>query len=187
MRLLECTAIMAETYKDIQHPLHTPDTTAHEADMQGGHRTLHSNDPTQPRPGPCRAYHSPLMLSDPLDSSTSDTRSFDEDDMYRSDSDVETISLKRPCKAPASESDASLVCPESLTFFCFLHFIQDMEVHLQLERLEIGMGRAAAMLEASCHAEGIDPMSSLTDAECTASALLQPDGPPAEDVNRLDT
>ena len=49
------------------------------------------------------------------------------------------------------------------------------------------MGRAAAMLEALCHAEGIDPMSSLTDAECTTSALLQPDGPPSEDVNRLDT
>ena len=49
------------------------------------------------------------------------------------------------------------------------------------------MGRATAMLEALCHAEGIDLMSSSTDAECTASALLQPDGPPAEDVNRLDT
>ena len=171
---------MSDSYKDIHDSPHTPDTTAHEADMQGGHRTLHSNDPTQPWPGRHRAYHSPLMLSDPLDSPTSDTRSFDEDDMYGSDSDVETISLKRPCEAPATESDASLVCPESLTFFCFLHLIQDTEVHLQLERLEIGMGRAAAMLEASCHAEGIDPMSSSTDAECTASALLQPDGPPSD-------
>ena len=132
-------------------------------------------------------YHSPLMLSDPLDSPTSDTRTFDEDDMYRSDYDVDTISLKHPCIAPATESDASLVCPESLTSFCFLQLVQDMEVHLQLERFEIGMGRATAMLEALCHAEGIDPMSSSTDAECTASALLQPDGPPAEDVNRLDT
>ena len=128
MRLLECTVIMSNTYKVIQDSLHTPDTTAHEADMQGGHRTLHSNDPTQPGPGRCRVYHSPLMLSDPLNSPTSDTRSFDEDDMYRSDSDVETISLKRPCEALATESDESLVCPESLTFFCFLHFIQDMEV-----------------------------------------------------------
>ena len=187
MRLLERTVLMSDTYNNIQHSPHTPDTTAHEADMQGGHRTLHSNDPTQPWSGRRRAYHSPLMLSDPLDSPTSDTRSFDEDDMYGSDSDVETISLKRPCEAPATESDASLVCPESLTFFCFLHFIQDMEVHVQLEKLEMGMGRAAAMLEALCHAEGIDPMSSSTDAECTASALLQPDGPPSEDVRRLDT
>ena len=127
------------------------------------------------------------MHSDPLDSPTLDTRSFDEDDMYRSDSDVETISLKHPWEAPATESDASLVCPDLLTFFCFLHLIEDMEVHLQLERLEIGMGRAAVMLVALCDAEGIDLMSSLTDAECTTSALLQPDGPPSEDVNRLDT
>ena len=52
------------------------------------------------------------MLSDPLDSPTSDTRSLDEDDMYGSDSVVKTISLKRPCEAPATESDASLVCPD---------------------------------------------------------------------------
>ena len=49
------------------------------------------------------------------------------------------------------------------------------------------MGRATAMLEALCDAEGIDPMSSLTDAECTVFALLQPDGPPSENVDRLDT
>jgi len=178
---------MSDSSKGIQYSSHTPDATAHEVDIQGSQRTLHSNDPTQPWPVWCGAYHSPLMLSDPLDSPTSDTRSFDEDDMYGSDSDVETISLKCPCEAPATESDASLVCPDWLTFFCFLHFIQDMEVHLQLESLEIGMSRATAMLEALCNAEGIDPMSSSTEAECTVSALLQPDGPPSEDVDRLDT
>jgi hypothetical protein len=51
----------------------------------------------------------------------------------------------------------------------------------------IGMGRATAMLEALCHAEGIDPSSSLMEAECTVSALLLPDGPPSEDVDSLDT
>ena len=105
----------------IQDSPHTPDTTAHEADMQGGHRTLHSNDPTQLGPGRRRVYHSPLMLSDPLGSPTSDTRSFDEDDMYGSDSDVETISLKCPCEAPATESDASLVCLESLLLLLTFH------------------------------------------------------------------
>src|ERR1700761_7919749 len=114
------------------------------------------------------------MLSDPLDSPTSDTRSFDEDDMYGSDSDVETISLKHPCKAPTTGSDAPLVCPDWLTFFCFLHFIQDMEVHLQLERLEIDMGRAAAMVEALCNAEGIDPLVQLNRSRvycvCTTPA-----------------
>ena len=178
---------MSDSSKGIQYSSHTPDTTAHETDMQGDHRTLHINDLTQPRPVRHGAYHSPLMLSDPLDSPTSDTKSFGEDDMYGSDSDVETISLKPPCEVPATESDASLVCPDWLTLFCFLHLIQDMEVHLQLETLEIGMGRATAMLEALCHAEGIDPSSSSMEAECTVSALLLPDGPPSEDVDSLDT
>jgi hypothetical protein len=39
-------------------------------------------------------HPSPLMLSDPLESPSSDTMSFDEDDMYGSNSDVETISLR---------------------------------------------------------------------------------------------
>jgi hypothetical protein len=33
------------------------------------------------------------MLSEPLDSSSSDTKSFDEEDMYRSGSEIETVSL----------------------------------------------------------------------------------------------
>jgi hypothetical protein len=35
----------------------------------------------------------PFMLSEPLDDSSSDTKSFDEEDMYGSDPDVETVSL----------------------------------------------------------------------------------------------
>ncbi|KAN0130424.1 hypothetical protein V8E53_011825, partial [Lactarius tabidus] len=35
----------------------------------------------------------PFMLSEPLDSSSSDTKSFDEEDMYRSGSEIETVSL----------------------------------------------------------------------------------------------
>jgi hypothetical protein len=57
---------------------------------------------------------SPLMLSDPLDSPSSDARSFDEDDMYGSDSDVETISL-RPFRAqPAINAGDSLVCLKNI-------------------------------------------------------------------------
>ena len=52
------------------------------------------------------------MPSNPLDSPSSDAKSFDEHDMYGSDSDVETISLKHLCQAAATDSDASLVCPD---------------------------------------------------------------------------
>ena len=90
------------------------------------------------------------MLSDPLDSPSPDAKSFDEDDMYGSDSDVEIISLRHPCQAAAPDSDASLVCPDLLLQFGFLHMIQDVDVHLQLDRLDMGMSRATAMLEALC-------------------------------------
>jgi hypothetical protein len=40
-----------------------------------------------------RVHEMSIMLSEPLDSSSSDAKSFDEEDMYGSDSDIETISL----------------------------------------------------------------------------------------------
>jgi hypothetical protein len=57
---------------------------------------------------------SPLMLSDPLDSPSSDARSFDEDDMYGSDSDVETISLRPFRVQPALNAGDSLVCLKNI-------------------------------------------------------------------------
>jgi hypothetical protein len=50
------------------------------------------------------------MLCDPLDSSSSDTQSFDEDDMYGSDSGMETISLKPSSKEQARSADEHMVC-----------------------------------------------------------------------------
>ena len=102
---------MTSDSSKVTQPLtHTSDTHIPANNMQDEDRTLPINNHTQPRPLREAAYHSPLMLSDPLDSPTSDTKSFDEEDMYGSDSDVETISLKHPCKAPATDSDASSVC-----------------------------------------------------------------------------
>ena len=126
------------------------------------------------------------MLSDPLDSPSSDAKSFDEDDMYGSDSDVETISLKRPSQVAAPDSDASLVCLHLLPQFGFLHILQDVNVHLQLDRLDMGTSRAMAMLEALCESEEINS-SSLMKAESDMSALPLLDGPPSGDVNSFDT
>ena len=47
------------------------------------------------------------MLSDPLLNPSSDAQSFDEDDMYGSDPDVETISLRPLLQSPESESPAA--------------------------------------------------------------------------------
>ena len=69
----------------------------------------------QPQLGWQRVYHSPIMLSDPLDSPSSDAKSFDEEDMYGSDSDVETVSLKQPGQGLSCTSHELLVCPVMLT------------------------------------------------------------------------
>ena len=65
--------------------------------------------------------------------------------------------------------------------------IQDLDIHLQLDRLDMGMSRATAMLEALCEAEGINSSSNLMEAECGVSALLLPDGPLSGDVDSFDT
>jgi len=52
-----------------------------------GANTLHTSQRKQ------RVQDMSLMLSEPLHSSSSDTKSFDEEDMYGFDSDIEIISL----------------------------------------------------------------------------------------------
>ena len=49
------------------------------------------------------------MLSDPLDSTSSDEMSFNEEDMYGSDPDVETISLGSASNTKVQSSDEDLV------------------------------------------------------------------------------
>jgi hypothetical protein len=57
-----------------------------------------------------QACPSPPMLSDPLESPSSDVLSFDEDDMYGSDTDVKTISLVPSRAVPELDTNDPLVC-----------------------------------------------------------------------------
>ena len=52
----------------------------------------------------------PIMLSNPVEDSSEDDQSFDEDDMYGSDSGVKTISLapRSPIRQPSPEEE--IVC-----------------------------------------------------------------------------
>ncbi|KAN0127850.1 hypothetical protein V8E53_014297 [Lactarius tabidus] len=101
---------------------------------------------------------SPLMLSDPLDSPSSDARSFDDDDMYGSDSDVETISL-RPFRAqPALDAGES----------------RHDDVVAQMDRLNINMEKGTAMLSALCEAAGLDVSSILSNVPARASGASSP-------------
>jgi hypothetical protein len=84
---------------------HTPDAVTR--DRQTAHETA---DRTYKRKARRDVRNPPTMLCDPLDSSSSDTQSFDEDDMYGSDSGVETISLKPSSKEQARSADEHMVC-----------------------------------------------------------------------------
>ena len=55
------------------------------------------------------ARASPVMLSNSLSSSSSDDKSFDEDDMYGSDSNIETISLRPSFHASSTGTRSPLV------------------------------------------------------------------------------
>ena len=51
---------------------------------------------------------SPTMLSNPISSPSSDTQSFDVDNMYGSDPDPETISLRLILQSPTVDTDSSV-------------------------------------------------------------------------------
>jgi hypothetical protein len=57
-----------------------------------------------------RAHTSPIMLSDSLQETSSDEISFDEDDMYGSDSGVETYRLKPVLQSQQSHAFEGSVC-----------------------------------------------------------------------------
>jgi hypothetical protein len=50
-------------------------------------------------------HHSPVMISDSIDGSSSDTQSFNEDDMYGSDSGIQSISMKPRTKDEVTMSN----------------------------------------------------------------------------------
>ncbi|KAN0141114.1 hypothetical protein V8E53_000870 [Lactarius tabidus] len=60
--------------------------------------------PTMQKPKRQTVQDMPFMLSEPLDDSSSDTKSFDEEDMYGSDPDVET---DESLDHPSSKDDGS--------------------------------------------------------------------------------
>ncbi|KAN0128954.1 hypothetical protein V8E53_013216 [Lactarius tabidus] len=105
-----------------------------------------------------QACPSPLMLSDPLESPSSDALSFDEDDMYGSDPDVETISLL-PLRAVHKLETNEL-----------LH----NDIVSQMDRLNLNMERGTAMLSALCEAAGLDVSSILLNVPAHPSGTLSP-------------
>jgi hypothetical protein len=100
----------------------TSATPSHTPVLQGQHSDSKVHGRKNVQRLPWTVDNSPIMLSDALDSpSSSDAKSFDEDDMYGSDSGVETISLKRPFQA-LNVANESPVC----TYYLRLSLVSHM-------------------------------------------------------------
>ena len=109
-------------------------------------------------------YHdSLLMFSDPVDDSSSDTKSFDVDDMYGSDPDVETISMKPLTTEEPTSSDENNVCTLWLNITYVSHLKQDYDFSTQLQRMEANIDNLSIVMEALCDTDMINDVSSLSD------------------------
>ena len=93
------------------HSTHPPSHSDQSADIiSWSHKQKHKRN----------VRSSPILFSDPLDSPSSDAKSFDEDEMYGLDSDGETISLKTHVGAlvesTTNQANDSKVCHMSHAF-----------------------------------------------------------------------
>jgi hypothetical protein len=114
---------------------HTPGSHAPDAVTQDHQRAHRTADRTYKRKARRDGPNPPSMLLDPIDSSSSDTKSFDEDDMYGSDSGVETISLKPDSKEEARSTNEYMVCN------CHIRFIPDLLLssHIRSRTLNLSL------------------------------------------------
>jgi hypothetical protein len=98
-----------------------------------------------------------------LDSTSDDEQSFDEEDMFGSDPDAETISLgfkSNKKKQSFDEDIIGIIISGYLVQEC-LRLIQDGDLIPQFEGMSMDLRNISAMMDALCEAEGID-VSSIT-------------------------
>jgi hypothetical protein len=69
------------------------------------------------------------MFSDPIESSSSDVESYDEDDMYGTDSEIESIPLHPVKERPALDIDHDSVSIYLSHHVLLLHMIQGARHH----------------------------------------------------------
>jgi hypothetical protein len=116
------------------------------------------------------------MFSDPIDGTESDTRSFDEEDMYGSDTGVISVSMKpQPTVEPMPSTESHVSTHASLIVYILdLHTMnQDTDLSTQFERMNVNLGNISIIMEALCEAEGIDVSSITDDADAQSSASLE--------------
>lgn len=102
--------------KRISSVSHTSQTNSPTSASQDHHDASNDHDQARKRESRQELRKTLPIFSDPIDYSSSDTMSFDEDDMYGSDSGNETISLA-PHSAQANMRSEHVVC--SLDYYMF--------------------------------------------------------------------
>ena len=114
------------------------------------------------------------IFSDPLDSTSSDEMSFDEEDMYGSDPNIETISLGAGSnqKSQCPEEDV-VYAPHAQTINTILYLWQHSDGIPEFDSISLAISKMEIMARALCDADGID-ISALggEGEEGIASALL---------------
>src|SRR3984885_10279719 len=89
----------------------TPDTSVKQTVKHESHRsTAKAAVQKRKRTSHKISFNPDVMFSEPLDSPSSDAKSFNEDDMYGSDSDVETYSLGYGSEEDIQSSNQDMVC-----------------------------------------------------------------------------
>ncbi|KAF8258709.1 hypothetical protein EI94DRAFT_1707749 [Lactarius quietus] len=133
--------------EDIQDAQHTDSATTYQVNQNIQHR----------------GQHSPVMLSDPSNGSSSDAQSFDEDDMYGSDSGIQSISMK-----PHSEEKVTISNEVQMGKD------QNTEISTQVQRMDINMGNVSIIMDALCEAEGIDisSIANLADNQAATTSHM---------------
>jgi hypothetical protein len=94
-----------------------------------------------------------MLFSDSEDNLSSDTQSFDMDDLYGSDSGIETFSLAPPSDAQVRMTSEQTVCNfPHYTHSGLLTFKQDSNIIPPFDRMEMNMQDTSLMLQALCEA-----------------------------------
>ena len=118
----------------------------------------------------------PSMFTDPLDSSSSDDMSFDEEDMYGSDPDVESISLGAGSNDNMQCLDEEVVCvPPAHAIYSTLYIWQDSDSVLGMAGMTLAISKLDILARALCDADEIDIplLGSNAEEESDSTSLPQ--------------
>ncbi|KAH9027901.1 hypothetical protein EDB85DRAFT_1892800 [Lactarius pseudohatsudake] len=103
------------------------------------------------------------MFSDPIDSSSSDTESFAEDEMYGSDANVETISLKPDSMEPLPDQASTVAASDGM---------EDAGLMSETEEMCMDLKDIKLMASALCETEQVNVSQMTGETEDTSDIEL---------------